>query len=52
MIWAAELADQINAPLSVLHVVHDPGDAPGYYRIQGREEQLRDMEDVAAEMLL
>ena len=36
----------------VLHVVHDPGDAPGYYQVKGRRKQLRRLEDVAAEMLV
>lgn len=48
---AAELADVLKAPLIVLHVVHDPGEAPGYYVVKGRHEQLRRMEDVATEML-
>lgn len=51
LLCAAELAEMIGAPLTVLHVVHDPGDAPGYYAVKGRKKQLRRMEDVAAEML-
>jgi len=49
--WAIELAEALHAPLTVLHVVHDPGEAPGYYRVQGRENQLRTLEDLASEML-
>ncbi len=49
--FAAELASHLKAPLVVLHVVHDPGGAPGYYAVKGRRKQLRRMEDVAAEML-
>jgi nucleotide-binding universal stress UspA family protein len=51
LLCAAELADMIGAKLTVLHVVHDPGDAPGYYAVKGHKKQLRRMEDVAADML-
>lgn len=49
--FAAELADTLKSPLTVLHVVHDLGQAPGYYSVKGRKKQLRRMEDVATEML-
>ena len=29
--WGMEEAVLRNAPATILHVVHDPGDAPGYY---------------------
>lgn len=48
---ASELADLIHRPIIVLHVVHDPGDAPGYYRVKGRGKQLTRLEDRAREML-
>ena len=48
---AAELAETLGSPLVILHVVHDLGEAPGYYSVKGRNKQLRRMEDVAAEML-
>lgn len=51
LVCAAELAENIGSALVILHVVHDPGEAPGYYAIKGRGKQLRRMEDVAAEML-
>ena len=51
MVCAAELAESLGSALVILHVVHDPGEAPGYYSIKGRGKQLRRMEDVAAEML-
>lgn len=51
LVCAAELAETLGNNLVILHVVHDPGDAPGYYSVKGRNEQLRRMEDVAAEML-
>lgn len=50
LIWACHYANLTGAVLVVLHVVHDPGDAPGYYR-RGEEDALRPMEDVAREML-
>jgi nucleotide-binding universal stress UspA family protein len=50
LIWACRYARLVGAELMVLHVVHDPGDAPGYYR-RGEEDALRPMEDVAKEML-
>ncbi|MDH3694241.1 MAG: universal stress protein, partial [Gammaproteobacteria bacterium] len=49
--YATDLAQCLGNPLAVLHVVHDPGDAPGYYHIQGREQQLLRLEDIAREML-
>ncbi|MEN8107431.1 MAG: universal stress protein [Pseudomonadota bacterium] len=51
LLCAAELAETLGNKLVVLHVVHDPGEAPGYYSVKGRNKQLRRMEDVAAEML-
>ena len=32
LIWACDYAERIGAPLEVLHVVHDPADAPGTYK--------------------
>ena len=51
LLCAAELAETLGNKLVILHVVHDPGEAPGYYSVKGRHKQLRRMEDVAAEML-
>lgn len=51
LLCGAELAELTGAPLAVLHVVHDLGEAPGYYAVKGRKKQLRRMEDVAADML-
>ena len=36
--WAADLARRISAPMVVLHVVHDPENAPGYYRRPDQDE--------------
>ncbi len=49
--FASELATALGAPLVVLHVVHDPGEAPGYYAVKGKKKQLRRMEDVAQDMM-
>jgi nucleotide-binding universal stress UspA family protein len=51
LICAARLAEMMKVPLAVLHVVHDLGEAPGYYAVKGQKKQLRRMEDVASEML-
>jgi len=51
LLFAAELATCLPCPLLVLHVVHDPGQAPGYYALKGRKKQLRRLEDIAADML-
>ena len=48
---AAEFADGLGKPLVVLHVVHDPGEAPGYYQVKGRKKMIKRAEDVAREML-
>ncbi len=50
LLWACTYADVVNARIVVLHVVHDPGDAPGSY-MKSDEDVLRPMEDVAGEML-
>lgn len=51
LLFASELADSMARPLIVLHVVHDPGDAPGFYAGRQSTDELRRMEDVAAEMM-
>ena len=51
LMYAADLAATLRCPLLVLHVVHDPGQAPGYYAMKGRKKQLRRLEDVAADMM-
>ena len=48
---AAQMAECMGGSIVVAHVVHDPGEAPGYYQVKGRKKQLRRMEDVATEML-
>lgn len=50
LLWACDYAGCVDAGLVVLHVVHDPADAPGYYR-KSDKDLLRPMEDIAVEML-
>ena len=50
VLWACDYARCVGAGLVVLHVVHDPADAPGSY-LKGQADLLRPMEDVATEML-
>lgn len=50
LLWACNYGACVNAPVIGMHVVHDPGDAPGYYR-QADEEILRPLEDIAADMM-
>ena len=49
--WAAEAARRFGVPLIVLHVVHDPASAPGYYARSDPEGRPRLQEEVAEEML-
>ena len=32
LVWACSYAESIDAPLEILHVIHDPADAPGRYK--------------------
>lgn len=50
LVWAIENARNIGAPVEVLHVVHDPADAPGRYRSNGGDP-LEPMTDAARRML-
>jgi len=49
LLWAAAQAEKDDAPLIVLHVVHDPASTPGFYH-KLDAEWLRPMEEVAEEM--
>jgi len=52
LIWAAGMSKCMKAPLLVLHVVHDPESAPGYYKHSKKwKKHLVRMEDAAAEMM-
>jgi nucleotide-binding universal stress UspA family protein len=49
MTFAAQLAECLDAALLVLHVVHDPAEAPGYYK--SKKKRLQKIEDAAGEMM-
>ena len=49
LLHACKLAKCFDAPLVVLHVVHDPADMPGYYKMS-KKKQLGRIEDAAEEM--
>ena len=48
--WAADAAERYQAPLLILHVVHDLAAAPGYYNNRKRGF-FRRLEEAAAEMM-
>ena len=50
LLKACELAECMNSPVTVLHVVHDPSEMPGYYARMTKKKNLVRMEDVAQEM--
>lgn len=49
LIQASEFAAMMPARLVVLHVVHDPGDMPGYYSKLIKKKRATRMQDIAAE---
>jgi len=52
LLFASELAGKLKAKLLVLHVIHDPEDAPGFYLQKGKKKKfLRSMEESAEEMM-
>ena len=48
--WACDYALCMNAPLLILHVIHDPADAPGFYRKDDEDWSLP-MSKVAERLL-
>ena len=52
LIFASHLAEKLSAKLLVLHVIHDPAEAPGFYAQKGKKKKfLQSMEDIAEEMM-
>lgn len=49
--FAASFIQCVNAPLLVLHVIHDHGNEPGFYRRGPAPAGLRPVADIAREML-
>jgi nucleotide-binding universal stress UspA family protein len=51
LLWACEFAACVDAPVLVLHVVHDPAEASGFYRSE-EGEALEPIMDVAERLML
>ena len=52
LVFAGKLADKLEAQLLVLHVIHDPAEAPGFYVQKMKKKKfLRSMEEAANEMM-
>jgi len=52
LLFASNLAAKLEARLLVLHVVHDPAEAPGFYVKKGEKKKfLQSMEEAAEEMM-
>ena len=52
LVFAGQLAEKLKAQLVVLHVIHDPAEAPGFYAQKGKKKKfLQSMEDAAEEMM-
>jgi len=50
--FAGRLAEKLKARLLVLHVIHDPAEAPGFYAQKGKKKKfLKSMEEAAEEMM-
>lgn len=47
--WAAYFSTKTNNPLIIVHVIHDPAHAPGFYRRE-TGNQLKPVEEVAQNM--
>ena len=50
MIWGYRYSKCCGAPLTVLHVVHDPVSSPGFYRRE-KENHTQTMQEVAESMM-
>lgn len=48
--WAVDYAEATNKPLKILHVAHEPSDAPGFYRTDP-SDLLLPLHEVAAKYL-
>ena len=52
LLFASKLAGKLEAKLLVLHVIHDPMEAPGFYAQQRKKKKyLQTMEEVAKGMM-
>ena len=50
LIFASELAECLPAKLMVLHVVHDPGEMPGYYSKLVKKKRVDRIQDIAKDV--
>lgn len=50
LLKACELAECTGQSITILHVVHDPGDMPGYYKPITKKKRLQRIQDMAREM--
>jgi nucleotide-binding universal stress UspA family protein len=50
LLFAAELAGMTSATMMVLHVVHDPGEMPGYYTKLVKKKRVERIQDIAKEV--
>ena len=52
LVFASGLAKCLSARLLVLHVIHDPAEAPGFYAQKGKKKKFQQsMEEAAEEMM-
>ncbi|MGD9043327.1 MAG: universal stress protein [Desulfobacterales bacterium] len=52
LLFASQLAEKLESRLLVLHVIHDPAEAPGFYAQKGKKKKfLQTMEEAAEEMM-
>ncbi|MCU7890527.1 MAG: universal stress protein [Candidatus Thiodiazotropha sp. (ex Ustalcina ferruginea)] len=51
LLKACDLADCLNVPVVISHVVHDPGEMPGYYSAMVKKKKFGRMQDAAKVML-
>ncbi len=49
LVYACELADRLPTAVMILHVVHDPGEMPGYYSKLIKKKRMSRIDDSAAE---
>jgi len=49
LLKACELADCTRQPVTILHVVHDPAEMPGYYNLVTKKKKVAHIEDLAQE---
>lgn len=51
LVFANKLASETGRELIILHVIHDPENAPGFYTVKDNKGHLKPMENVANKMM-